>query len=142
MNSTSMLQHLTFAHVSTLFDTNLMRHVFIRNPLQKLPPMAAALAPYCGRLRMVADADSSSRTRLYPRLPKLNENSSLCIGEKHSVELVYLHGCSVPATYKAHRPLSVGLESFWKTQTSLRRARFHQKNRTCKAPALQWGYKV
>ena len=41
VKSSSTLQHLTFPHDSSLFHTNLTRHVFIRNPLQKLPPMAA-----------------------------------------------------------------------------------------------------
>ena len=75
VNSTSTLRHLTFPDVSTLFHTNLTRHLFIRNHLQKLPPMAAALAPYCGRLRTVADGcgrrDNSSRTRLYPQTPRV-----------------------------------------------------------------------
>ena len=47
MNSTFILQHLTFPHVSTLFHTHLTRHVFIRNPLQ------------------------TSRRRLYPRTPRV-----------------------------------------------------------------------
>ena len=41
VKSSSTLQHLTFPHDSSLFHTNLTRHVSIRNPLQKLPPMAA-----------------------------------------------------------------------------------------------------
>ena len=41
VKSSSTLQHLTFPHDSSLFHTNLTRRVFIRNPLQKLPPMAA-----------------------------------------------------------------------------------------------------
>ena len=83
VNSTSIIQHLTFPHVSTLFDTNLARHVFIRNPLQKLPPMAAALAPYCGGRRTVANAETTCREQdPTPRPPELNENPSLCIREK------------------------------------------------------------
>ena len=85
MNSTSTLRHLTFPDASMLFHTNLTRHVFIRNPFQKLPPMAAALAPYCERrrtvangcerLRTVADGcelrNNGSRTRLYPQTPRV-----------------------------------------------------------------------
>ena len=41
VKSSSILQHLTFPHDSSLFHTNLTRHPSIQNPLQKLPPMAA-----------------------------------------------------------------------------------------------------
>ena len=37
VKSSSTLQHLTFPHDSSLFHTNLTRHVSIRNLLQKLP---------------------------------------------------------------------------------------------------------
>ena len=36
----SILQHLTFPHGSSLFHTNLTRHASMQNPLHKLPPMA------------------------------------------------------------------------------------------------------
>ena len=81
VKSSSTLQHLTFPHDSSLFHTNLTRHVSIRNPLQKLPPMAAPLALYCEHLRTVANGcerlrtvadgcehrNNGSRTRLYPQ---------------------------------------------------------------------------
>ena len=80
VNSTSILQHLAFAHVPTLFHTNLTRHVFIRNALQKLSPMAAALAPYSGRRRTVADAETTRREQgSTPSPTELKENPSLRI---------------------------------------------------------------
>ena len=55
VNSSSTLQHLMFPHISSLFHTNLTHHASTPNPLQKLLPMAAALALYCERRRTVAD---------------------------------------------------------------------------------------
>ena len=83
VKSSSTLQHLTFPHVSTLYHTNLTRHVSIPNPLQKLPPMAAALAPYCSHRRTVANAETTGREQgSTPRPPELSENPSLRIPEK------------------------------------------------------------
>ena len=45
--------------------------------------MAVALAPYCGHLRTVANAETTRREQgSTPRPPELNENPSLRIREK------------------------------------------------------------
>ena len=78
MKSPSTLQHLTFPHDSSLLHTNLTRHVFIRNipkPSPKASPNGSALASYCGRLRTVANIETTGREQgSTPRPPELNEN--------------------------------------------------------------------
>ena len=100
VKSPSTLQHLIFPHASTLFHTNLMRHVSIRNP-PKLPPMAGPHGPTanggerlrtvadgCERLRTVANAETKRREQgSTPRPPELNENPSLRIQENWPLTL-------------------------------------------------------
>ena len=65
VKSSSTLRHLTFPHGSSLFHTNLTRHVSIRNLLPKLPPMARPRhhTDGCGRWRTVANGCGRLRTR-------------------------------------------------------------------------------
>ena len=95
VSSTSTLRHLTFPDVSTLFHTNLIRHLFIGNPLQKLPQSqrlsARSTADGCGRLRTVADGcgrrNNGSRTRLYPQTPRVKREPFATHSGKQVVEM-------------------------------------------------------
>ena len=77
VKSSSTLQHLTFPHDSSLFHTNLTRHVSIRNLLQKLPPMASNLRRDDDDKRRGTqttrddDATQATQTQLQPPDPQL-----------------------------------------------------------------------
>ena len=91
VKSSSTLQHLTFPYDSSLFHTNLTRHVSIRNLLQKLPPMASSLRRDDDDKRRQTTTDDDRRrhdashanTAPTPRPPTINGNPSLRIREKH-----------------------------------------------------------
>ena len=105
VKSSSTLQHLTFSHDSSLFDlfdTNLTRHVFIRNPLPKASPNGSGLsallrtaADGCEQLRTVANAETTRREQgSTPQTPRVKREPFATHSGKNNSEVDQgtLHG--------------------------------------------------
>ena len=91
VSQNSTLQRLTFPHDSSLFHTNLTRHVSPKTlsksfpQWQRLSALLRTVADGCGRLRTVADGcerlrtvadgcelrNNGSQTTLYPQTPRV-----------------------------------------------------------------------
>ena len=103
VKSSSTLQHLMLPHVSPLFPHESDASRFHAKPSPKDSPNRSAVAPYCGRRRTVAVAQTTS-PRAHP--PEFNENPSLRIRGKL---------CSCPRTSHSVVEISTAIihTCFW-----------------------------